>query len=84
MVTLPNFIKVIEADPFQGAKELLGTHYEEKRVPVLGVKSHLVDDLNVVNHLPLQFAYPDTPQLYNYTYASSTAAQQYQIEMPQM
>ncbi|KKP01501.1 mating-type protein MAT-1 [Trichoderma harzianum] len=85
-----DFMKVIESDPFQAAKELLGTHYEEKRVPVLGVKSHLVDDLNVVNHLPLQFAYPDPRQLYNYAYtsptatATATATQQYQTEMPQM
>ncbi|KAL6795055.1 MAT1-1-1 [Trichoderma sp. SZMC 28012] len=79
-----DFMKVIEADPFQAAKELLGTHYEEKRVPALGVKSHLVDDLNAVNHLPLQFAYPDPRQLYNYAYTSSTATQQYQTEMPQM
>ncbi|KAL7916235.1 MAT1-1-1 [Trichoderma velutinum] len=79
-----NFMKVIEADPFQAAKELLGSHYEEKRVPALGVKSHLVDDLNAVNHLPLQFVYPDPRQLYNYAYASSTPTQQYQTEMPQM
>ncbi|KAL6797549.1 MAT1-1-1 [Trichoderma sp. SZMC 28013] len=79
-----DFMKVIEADPFQAAKELLGTHYEEKRVPVLGVKSHVVDDLNAVNHLPLQFAYPDPRQLYNYAYTSSTATQQYQPDIPQM
>ncbi|UKZ74126.1 hypothetical protein TrVFT333_001785 [Trichoderma virens FT-333] len=51
-------------------------------VPVLGVKSHSVDDLNAVNHLPLQFVYPDPRQLYNY--ASSTTTQQYQTEVPQM
>ncbi|KAK4077362.1 uncharacterized protein Triagg1_3694 [Trichoderma aggressivum f. europaeum] len=79
-----NIMKVIEADPFQAAKEHLGTHYEEKRVPVLGVKSHLVDDLNAVNYLSLQFAYPDPRQLYNYAYTSSTATQQYQPEIPQM
>ncbi|KAL7947748.1 MAT1-1-1 [Trichoderma barbatum] len=77
-----NFMKVVEADPFQAAKELLGTHYEEKRVSVLGVKSHIVDDLNAVNHLPLQFVYPDPRQLYNY--ASTTSTQHYQTEMPQM
>ncbi|ETS03572.1 hypothetical protein M419DRAFT_7486 [Trichoderma reesei RUT C-30] len=59
-----------------------GGHYEEKRVAALGVKSHLVEDLNAVSHLPLQFAYPDPRQIYNY--ASSTAAQPYQPEMPQL
>ncbi|KAL7938281.1 MAT1-1-1 [Trichoderma chlorosporum] len=75
-----NFMKTIEADPFQAAKELLGPHYEEKKVSALGVKSHSVDDLNAVNHLPLQFILPDPRQLYNY---ASTTTQQYQTEMPQ-
>jgi hypothetical protein len=76
-----NFMKVIEADPFQAARELLGSQYEEKRVSALGVKSHLTDDLNSVSHLPLQFVYPDPRQLYNYT---SAAPQQYQADVPQM
>ncbi|KAH0497176.1 hypothetical protein TgHK011_004505 [Trichoderma gracile] len=76
------FMKVVETDPFQAAKELLGDHYEEKRVAALGVKSHLVEDLNAVSHLPLQFTYPDPRQIYNY--ASSTVAQPYQPEMPQL
>lgn len=76
------FMKVVEIDPFQAAKELLGDHYEEKRVAVLGVKSHLVEDLNTVSHLPLQFTYPDPRQIYNY--ASSTVAQPYQAEMPHL
>ncbi|PTB70488.1 hypothetical protein BBK36DRAFT_1165015 [Trichoderma citrinoviride] len=66
----------------RGAKELLGDHYEDKRVAVLGVKSHMVEDLNAVSHLPLQFTYPDPRQLYNY--ASSTVAQPYQAEMPHL
>ncbi|KAH6607328.1 hypothetical protein Trco_003641 [Trichoderma cornu-damae] len=78
-----NFIKVIETDPLRAARELLGNRYEEKRVPALGVRSHAVDDLNSVDHLPLQFAYPDPRQLYNYaSSASAAAAQQYQPEIP--
>ncbi|KAL6880925.1 MAT1-1-1 [Trichoderma novae-zelandiae] len=76
------FMKVVETDPFQAARELLGDHYGEKRVAALGVKSHLVEDLNAVSHLPLQFTYPDPRQLYNY--ASSTVGQPYQAEMPHM
>lgn len=75
------FMKVIEADPFQAARELLGPQYEEKQVSALGVKSHLADDLDSVAHLPLQFTYPDPRQLYNY---SSITPQQYQSNIPQM
>ncbi|KAL6893410.1 MAT1-1-1 [Trichoderma evansii] len=73
------FMKVIEADPFQAARELLGPQYEEKQVSALGVKSHLADDLDSVAHLPLQFAYPDPRQLYNY---ASVTPQHYQQDIP--
>ncbi|TFB03667.1 hypothetical protein CCMA1212_004764 [Trichoderma ghanense] len=71
-----------DATVFLG-EELLGDHYEEERVAFLGVKSHLVDDLNTVSHLPLQFTYPDPRQSYNYA-SSSTVAQPYQAEMPHL
>jgi hypothetical protein len=75
------FMKAIEADPFQAARELLGSQYEEKQVSALGVKSHLADDLDSVAHLPLQFAYPDPRQLYNY---ASVTPQEYQTDVSQM
>nr|AST15024.1 mat1-1-1 [Trichoderma spinulosum] len=78
---MADFMKIIETDPFQAAKELLGDHFEEKKVSVLGVKSHLVDDLSAVNHLPLQFIYPDPQHVYNYA-STTTAPQQYQDAAP--
>lgn len=75
------FMKVIEEDPFQAARELLGPQYEEKQVSALGVKSHLAEDLDSVAHLPLQFAYPDPRQLYNY---ASVTPQEYQADISQM
>ncbi|KAL7790736.1 hypothetical protein V8C37DRAFT_383787 [Trichoderma ceciliae] len=74
-------MEVVERDPFQAARDLLGPHYEERNVSALGVNSHSVDDLGSVSHLPLQSVRPDPAQLYNY--ASSTT-QQYQADMPQM
>ncbi|KAK1255959.1 hypothetical protein MKX07_008218 [Trichoderma sp. CBMAI-0711] len=65
-----------------GAQAPMVANFEEKRVAALGIKSHLVEDLNAVSHLPLQFAYSDPRQIYNY--ASSTTAQPYQPEMPHL
>lgn len=81
-----NFMRVIETDPYQAARDLMGRHYEERNVPALGVRSHSVDDLNSVGHLPLQFAYPDPRQIYNYASSSyaSSSSQQYQADVPQM
>ncbi|TWU74669.1 hypothetical protein ED733_003798 [Metarhizium rileyi] len=61
------FMGTIRTDPFQATKELLGDVYDEYTIQMLGVKAHNVEDLDSINHIPMQVELPDPRYYYNYS-----------------
>ncbi|KND90383.1 Mating-type protein MAT-1 [Tolypocladium ophioglossoides CBS 100239] len=66
-----DFINTIQTDPIQATKELLGDCYDEHVVHYLGVKSHNVQDVDSITHLPMQREYQDPRLFYNYSVSHS-------------
>lgn len=65
------FINTIRNDPVQATKELLGDAYDDYTVQMLGVRAHDVENLDSINHLPMQMEYPDPRYYYNYSTSHS-------------
>ncbi|KJK75530.1 hypothetical protein H634G_08894 [Metarhizium anisopliae BRIP 53293] len=61
------FMGTIRSDPVQATKELLGDVYDDYTIQMLGVKAHNVEDLDSINHLPMQVEMPDPRYYYNYS-----------------
>lgn len=60
------FINTIQADPIEATRQLFGTSYDDSVVRSMGVNSHRVADVNMIDHLPMRVAHPDPREFYNY------------------
>nr|QDH06609.1 mating-type A-1 protein [Epichloe glyceriae] len=68
------FMNTIRSDPVQATKELFGDAYDDYTVQMLGVRSHDVENLDSINHLPMQMDLPDPRYYYNYSTSHSQLA----------
>ncbi|KAG5946829.1 hypothetical protein E4U53_006511 [Claviceps sorghi] len=66
-----HFINTIRSDPIQATKELFGDAYDDYTIQMLGVRSHDVENLDSINHLPMQVEFPDPRYYYNYSTSHS-------------
>nr|ALI93545.1 MAT1-1-1 [Hypocrella siamensis] len=66
-----HFMNTIRTDPLQATKELLGHAYDDYAIEMHGVKSHCVENLDSISHLPMQVALPDPRYYYNYSSSHS-------------
>lgn len=75
-----NFVKAIQNDPITATKDLMGEHWDVEMVHECGVRLFNVDDLDSIEHLPMQPP-PPPPRPY---YSPFPLSQVGLIHHPQM
>ncbi|KAG6210263.1 hypothetical protein E4U35_005600 [Claviceps purpurea] len=62
-----NFMSKIKSDPVQATRDLLGDTYCDLTFQSIGVASYDVENLDSINHLPMQIELLDPRYYYNYS-----------------